>query len=259
MLSTVLCRDEMDSFLSAICNNSLYAHRETINSGFVTLRGGIRVGICGRATVDGGKLLGIYDVSSMNVRIPSAVRNIGEPICRLLREKREGRGVLIYAPPGEGKTTILCAACAKMAGIEPVLRVCVVDSRGEIADVLCDRALCVDILSGYPRGLGIEIATRTMNAELVVCDEIGDEDEARAIISAQNSGVSFLATAHAKSITGLLRRTPIRLLHEASVFDSYVGIRRNNVGEISYTVSSWEEANAALHDARSTYSGDLCS
>ncbi|MBR2388596.1 MAG: hypothetical protein IKB02_07515 [Clostridia bacterium] len=249
VLSSILTREEMDAFLSLICNNSLYAHRETINSGYVTLEGGIRVGICGSATVDGGVLLGIHNVSSMNIRIPTVVRRLGEPICRLLRsqiEAGEGRGVLVFAPPGEGKTTVVAAVSAKMASGENPIRVCVIDTRGELAYPLKDKGLCLDMLSGYPRGLGIEIATRTMNAELIVCDEIGDEGEAKAIISAQNTGVPFLATAHARDISGLLQRTPIRLLHEAGVFAHYVALKRNDFGEMSYTVLDSSEAYGCL-------------
>ena len=81
-----------------------------------------------------------------------------------------------------------------------------------------------------------------MNAQLVVCDEIGDSCEAEAIISAQNCGVPLVASAHADSISGLLRRTGIARLHSASVFAYYVGIKRQG-SELFYTVSSWEDAD----------------
>ena len=250
LLSTVLTKPEMENFLCEICDHSLYAHRETINCGYVTLEGGIRVGICGRASIDGGKLLGVYDVSSMNIRIPHAIKNVGESVCRLLRTKRDGRGVLIYAPPGEGKTTLLTSIALKMAGGERPKRVCVIDTRGELAASLRDRELCLDVLSGYPRGLGIDIATRTMSPELIVCDEIGDTHEAEAIISAQNSGVPFVASAHADNVEGLLRRTAIARLHGARVFFAYIGIKRA-VGDFIYTVNEWEEADAIFHGSGS--------
>ena len=102
----------------------------------------------------------------------------------------------------------------------------------------------MDILAGYPKPEGISIAARTLNAQLIVCDEIGDAEEAAAMVSAQNSGVPFVASAHAESVEGLLHKTGIRLLHEARVFRKYVGIqRRTSGGDYIYTVTEWEEAN----------------
>ena len=245
LLSYVLTSEEMERVLVSVCDGSLYAHRETINSGYITLEGGVRVGICGRARFEGGNILGVYDVSSMNIRIPHLIRNVGELICRLLRSRKGG--VLIYAPPGEGKTTLLSSVCSKMAGGDVPWRVCVIDTRGELSATLFDRRLCLDILSGYPRGIGIEIATRTMSPELITCDEIGDVREAEAIISAQNSGVPFIASAHADNVGSLLMRTAIARLHSARVFFAYVGIKRAGNGDFRYTVNYWEEADAILH------------
>ena len=253
-----LGREEMNRLVAAISNNSLYAYKESINSGYLTLKGGIRVGICGRATVEGGRVIGVYDISSLNIRLPAMIRHIGEPVCRLLRSSIHASGVLVYAPPGEGKTTLIASVCARLAKGDGAFRVCVVDTRGELSGMLCERSLCLDILSGYPRELGIEIAIRTMNAELVVCDEIGDINEASAIISAQNTGASFLATAHGREVSGLLMRPSVRLLHEARAFSYYVGIKRRENGELVYTVDSWEEANAALYGSRNDISASEC-
>ena len=245
-LQSVLSRAEMDEILLRLCNGSLYAHRDTIAAGYLTLAEGIRVGVSGRATVENGKILGVYDVSALNFRFPARLAGFGAPIVRMLRERRDGRGVLIYAPPGEGKTTLLRCVTAQMASGDDARRVAVIDTRGELGFSLEGRELSVDLLSGYPRGLGIEIATRTMNAELIVCDELGEEKEAEAILSAQNAGVPFVATAHAENIEGLLRRSGIRRLHEARVFFAYVGIRRRaGGGDFEYTVTDWEAAEHA--------------
>ncbi|MBQ8717235.1 MAG: hypothetical protein IJY43_05280, partial [Clostridia bacterium] len=47
-LSTILSGVEMDDILLRFCEGSLYAHSETIVQGYLTLKGGIRVGVCGR-------------------------------------------------------------------------------------------------------------------------------------------------------------------------------------------------------------------
>ena len=159
-------------------------------------------------------------------------------MCDLIRRSDKNRGVLVFSPPGQGKTTLLREVSATLSTGADALRVVVIDSRGELGIFLDDERMSVDVLTGDPRALGIEIAARTMNAQLVVCDEIGGVREAEAIIAAQNCGVPLLATAHANSLEGLLRRTPMRMLHEAGVFGAYVGIqRRAGMRDYAYTVT----------------------
>ena len=255
-LKTVLGRMEIECLLQAICDGSLYAHSETITKGYVTLEGGIRVGICGRAAVENGRVIGVYCTNGLNIRLPGRHRRVGAPICRMLRALDGAGGVLIYSGPGVGKTTLLRSIAFEMGGGENPRRVVVVDTRGEIAPFLDNPALCVDVLSGYPKPIGIEIASQTLNAQLIICDEIGDRAEAEAMVSAQNCGVPFVATAHASSLEGLLRRSAIATLHRARVFSCYAHIaRRAEGGDFLYTMSDWEDADVAFQafGCRSTY------
>ena len=242
-LSYICGEEDMERMISLICGGSLYAHKETLLDGYVTLSGGIRVGVCGRASTENGRMLGIYDVSGLNFRLPAAIRGIGAPLHKLLRQG----GVLVYSAPGVGKTTLLRAVAEGMSvGAEP-WRVCVVDTRGELSMAGGKIGETTDVLLYYPKEKGIEIATRTMNPQLVVCDEIGGIPEAEAIISAQNCGVPLLAAAHAENISSLLKRTGLRRLHEAAVFSNYVGITRNKQSrELDYNITTWEDANAFL-------------
>ncbi len=219
----------LSDLLIHLCGGSLYAYSDTIHQGFLTLPGGIRVGVAGRAVCEEGRIIGVTDVTSLCIRLPHPHRNVGGTVCRLLRHlAAEGgaQGVLIYAPPGVGKTTLLRAVAATMASGPDPWRTVVVDTRGELGFAGDRPDLCLDVLAGYPRARGVEIATRTLSAQLIVCDEIGDVEEAMALISAHHGGVPLVASAHAGSVEELLHRTGIRLLHEARLFGAYVGIRR---------------------------------
>ena len=242
MLDTVLERGELEAVLEGMCQGSLYAFSDTRKQGYVSLPDGVRVGVCGRAGCEGERIIGIYEVSSLSVRIPHRSPTQGEEICRLLHSFDRTSGVLIYSPPGIGKTTLLRSVATMLASgrwdssAKP-LRTVVIDTRGELAFAVEGRDLCLDVLSGYPRRQGIEIATRCLNAEVIICDEIGDYEEAMSLVASHNCGVPLIASAHASSVEQLLSRTGLRLLHEARIFGAYVGIERDGRGSFHYNIT----------------------
>ena len=257
--SVVLTSADLTAILTRLCGGSLYAYSQTINQGYITLPEGVRVGVAGRAVCEEGQVIGVCEISGLCIRIPHRHGHMGGEICRLIRRLNAGpsapRGVLIYAPPGEGKTTLLRAVAAEMASVPAGMnhpspwRTVVVDTRGELEFASGDRdarTLCLDVLRGYPRARGVEIATRTLSAQLIICDEIGDTEEAMALISAHHGGVPLVATAHGGSVEEILRRTGLRLLHEARLFGAYVGIKRDGRGGFGYRVTMWEEANSRI-------------
>lgn len=247
----VLTRSEADEVLMRLCENSVYAYRDTMAQGYITLRDGVRVGICGRASVSGGKIAGVYDISTLAVRIPHPIPDVGEEICRLIDEMKYTRGVLIYSPPGVGKTTVLRAVARRLASGGNARRVAVVDTRGELGYSLDGSSLCIDLLSGYPKEIGIAIAAGSLGAEIIVCDEIGSRAEAEAIRSAHNCGVPLIATAHAASVRELLGRSGIGLLHRSGSFGAYVGLKRKPrcpderslFSDFEYDICKWEDAD----------------
>ena len=253
MLDTVMSQSDIQSVLEGICQGSLYAFSDTINQGYIALPEGVRVGVCGRAGCEGEHVIGVYEISSLSVRIPHKSRPVGDEICRLLHSFDRVSGVLIYSPPGVGKTTLLRGVASKLASgrwhsgefsserDKLPLRTVVIDTRGELGFDSEGEELCLDVLSGYPRRRGIDIATRCLNAEVIICDEIGDYEEAMSLVASHNCGVPLVASAHAGSVNQLLSRTGLRLLHEAKIFGAYVGIERDGRGGFKYNVDYWKD------------------
>ena len=80
-----LREDEMNDILHRMCGGSLYAYNQTINQGFLTMDGGIRVGVCGSAAMENGKIIGVNSISGLIVRIPHRTEVSAEPVLGLLR------------------------------------------------------------------------------------------------------------------------------------------------------------------------------
>ncbi len=250
LLPLSLTSAELFTILTGMCNGSLYSYSQNISEGFITLPGGIRVGVVGEAACEDGRVVGVRDISSLCIRIPHHRLHVGRELAhrfkRYWREHGSPRGLLIYAPPGVGKTTLLKSMIFELSGGEDPLRTVVIDTRGELTCPTGGETLCLDVLTGYPRALGVGIATRSMNAQVIICDEIGERREALSLISAYHGGVPLIASAHAGSLRELLRHPGIQLLHKAEIFAAYVGIARDGRGGFDEQITPWEEANHAL-------------
>ena len=250
-LDTVISSDEIADIFEKMCDGSLYTYSDSIVKGYVSIGAGIRVGICGRASTENGRILGVYNISALNIRIPHAPIILEEKLYKPIREcLSKASGVLIFSPPAQGKTTMLRSLCAMLSSGESPMRVSLVDSRDEMGDFSGEQKLSVDFLRGYPKAEGIAIATAFMNPEVIICDEIGSEDEARSIAAAQNCGVPLVASAHGSDITSVLRRPSILELHRRHTFGLYVGIRISSSGGFEYSFCTREEAEKLLEDGR---------
>ena len=239
----VVSEGEIQNVFSRMCGGSLYAYEQTIRRGYIPLEGGIRVGVCGSAACEDGKIIGVHSITGLMIRIPHAVSVDTTTLLHTFFADRSQRGMLIYAPPGVGKTTLLRALAGNAASPRYGRHTVIVDTRGELNVDLNDSNLNLDILCGYPRDVGIEIAVRTLGAQLVVCDEIGSMADARATLGAANCGVPLIASTHAATLDELLERPAIGILHRAHVFEWYVGLSRRTIHGFEYDIGEWKETS----------------
>lgn len=223
-LTTRVGSDELHGILKRICDMAIFAHRDDIANGFVSLSGGCRVGVCGHAKYDGGKLVGVNSVSSLVFRIPGGRCDFANELFGYWRE-RNFCGMLICSKAGIGKTSAIRTLAAMAGSAKWSKRVVVVDERCEF-DPNEYSDCTVDILRGYKRAVGIEIAVRTMSAEILVVDEIGNDADSDALMLAIGAGVPVVATAHGDNISKVLLKPSIKRLIEGGLFESYAVIRK---------------------------------
>ena len=205
---------EVAEILSAITDGAAYAHRSSVARGYVTA-GSVRVGVSGHARYDGEEV-GIGEISSLVFRLAGGECSFGEQLFLEWRE-RGGPNMLVAAPPMGGKTTALRALASYIGRGRDALRVAVVDERCEF-----DREdyydASVDVLCGYRRADGIELAYRTMSAEVIIADEIASREEASALLAAHGAGVRLISSTHARDADGVRSRECVLPLLEAGVF-----------------------------------------
>ena len=221
VLPVRLKESDVGEILAALTGGALYAHRDTLVEGYVIPFSGLRVGVCARVRYDGGRAVGVSEVRSLIFRISRPASDTGDGIFELWRSF--GRcGMLIFAPPLGGKTTAIRRLAARIGASG--VRVAVVDERCEFLPEEYANSE-VDILRGYKKSAGIEIAVRTLGAGAVVVDEIGAA-EAKEVLSTLSLGIPLIATAHAERVEEILSRPVFEPFLRSGVFECAVGIKR---------------------------------
>lgn len=234
---------ELDELIDRAIGFSGFSHEKELENGFITYAGAIRMGICssgGKDSFSAGR------VSSVSIRIPcsDSLSVCSVPDSVLLDFNN---GLLVAGAPGCGKTTLLRNIARKLSDgmTGEYKKVCVIDERGELSgnEVL---GSCTDVIKGKSKALSIWHALRLMSPQYMICDEIGSLEETKAVLDGLNSGVSFVASMHARSITSLIRRKQFRILFDENVFDKVIFLSASYPGKVE-RVFSYGEITDEIH------------
>lgn len=202
--------------------------------GYITIKGGHRVGIAGNVLFTEGKVSNVNYISSLNFRISRQVIGCSTKALKHILDVENNTiyNTLIVSPPGAGKTTLLRDLIRKISnGMENIKykgkTIGVVDERGELAAMYKgipqnDIGLKTDILDNIPKSVGMTMLIRSMSPQIIVADEIGNKEDVEAIHYAICCGIKGIFTAHGGSIEDLNLNPAISELIKRHIFERIV-------------------------------------
>lgn len=213
---------------------SIYSVNEQLKQGFLTVKGGIRLGICGDVAID-SEIKTINNFSSICIRVPHQIKNASLPIFNHVLNNGDINNTLIISPPGAGKTTLLRDLIFQFSNHNYPYNIFIADERGEITGGedgfnlghFCDAICFLNKKDSMLMGI------RSMSPDIIVTDELGAEDDFYALQYAMNCGVKVVATVHAQNIEELKRKPAFAKLIEDKYFKRYIVLsKENGIGTI---------------------------
>lgn len=240
-----VAQEDIKSIVQRISNYSVYAFEEEIKQGYITIKGGHRVGICGDCVIENGRIKTIKNISSLNIRICREVIGCSNKLLPYISSKGEILNTIIISPPKCGKTTLLRDMVRNIS--QGVLserltgkKVVVIDERSEIAACYegipqMDVGIRTDVYDNCIKSEGIMIAIRSMAPDLIICDEIGTKKDMESVIAALNSGVNLITTIHGFGVEDMYERYLFKELIENNVFKRAIVLSNSKgVGTVDY-------------------------
>lgn len=191
--NAIVCQSA-EKVLYAAMEKSVYAYSEQLKRGFITVGGGIRIGIAGEYVMQGGEVVTVKNVTSLNIRIPHDIYGAADGIYSAISGEKL-KNTLIFSLPGFGKTTIL-RDLARTVSLKTHLNVLIFDERHEIsAGGGFELGESCDIVRGGNKITAFANAVRVMRPQVIVTDELYGDDY-KAVQYVSECGITVIASAH---------------------------------------------------------------
>lgn len=254
--SNAYCVDEgeMDAMLQHICHYSLYAFEDELKQGFITVAGGHRIGLAGQAVLnDDGSVRTMKHIYYMNIRISHQIKGAADSVMPCLYQGNTIKNTLIISPPGCGKTTLLRDMVRQISDgsrEHPGLCVGLVDERSEIAGSYLghpqnDVGLRTDVLDACPKVKGMLMLLRSMAPKVIAVDELGGEEDMKALHVAASCGSKMLATVHGEDIEDAAERLGREEFTQRGLFDLFLVLSRKEGVPVISRILKREEIYAS--------------
>lgn len=101
--------EDLIETISLISENSIYSYQNQICNGYITVKGGHRVGITGNVAFVDNQVININYIYSLNFRIAREVIGCSNSVIKYICNYRNNKiyNTLIIGKPSSGKTTLL--------------------------------------------------------------------------------------------------------------------------------------------------------